>query len=205
MTRYLAILILLFLGACGSLNQPFGKVENPATTPAIVAPPWEAMVAAGPGAANDIDLETLNGPTKTADVVAEETPVAPPADEPKAAGPKITAVAVVAVKGATPKGNDELTKAMRQTLAKAGWTVLTAPSKNALTIAGQVVMAPASGPEQKISLQWIVTTPAGKKLGDIKQANNVPAGSLDAGWGENAGYVAEAAATGIFDLINKYR
>ena len=114
-------------------------------------------------------------------------------------------VAVVAVKGATPKGNDELTKAMRQTLAKAGWTVLTAPSKNALTIAGQVVVAPVSGSEQKVSLQWVVTTPAGKKLGDIKQANNVPAGSLDAGWGENAGFVAEAAATGIFDLINKYR
>ena len=43
------------------------------------------------------------------------------------------------------------------------------------------------------------------ELGDIKQANNVPAGSLDAGWGENAGFVAEAAATGIFDLINKFR
>ena len=205
MTRCLAILILLFLGACGGLSQPFGKVESPTTVPTIVAPPWEAMVAAGPGAANDIDLETLNGPAKTADVVAAETPVSPPADEPKAAGPKITAVAVVAVKGASAKGNDELTKAMRQTLAKAGWTVLTAPSKNALTIAGQVVISPVSGPEQKISLQWVVTTPAGKKLGDIKQANNVPAGSLDAGWGENAGFVAEAAATGIFDLINKFR
>ena len=205
MKRCFAILLLLLLSACGGLSQPFGKVEGPATAPAIVAPPWEALVAAGPGAANDIDLETLNGPTKTAGVVAEETPVAPPADEPKATGAKITAVAVVAVKGASGKGNEELTKAMRQTLAKAGWTVLTTPAKNALTIAGQVVVAPVSGSEQKVSLQWVVTTPVGKKLGDIKQANNVPAGSLDAGWGENAGFVAEAAATGIFDLINKYR
>ena len=202
MTRIFAILFLLFFAACGSLSQPFGKAESPATTPAIIAPPWEALVAAGPGAANDIDLETLNGPAKPApEVAAADEPIA----RAKATGDEITAVAVVAVKGASARGNDELTKAMRQTLAKAGWTVLTTPSKNALTIAGQVVMAPASGPEQKVSLQWGVTTPAGKKLGDIKQANNVPAGSLDASWGENASYVAEAAATGIFDLINKYR
>jgi hypothetical protein len=83
--------------------------------------------------------------------------------------------------------------------------VLNAPAKNALTIAGHVVMAAPSGPEQKISLRWDVTTPDGKNLGDVKQANNVPAGSLDGGWGENAGFAAEAAATGIFELINKFR
>jgi hypothetical protein len=206
MTRYLPLLIFLLLAACGGLSQPFGKVESRAPAPSITAPPWEAMVAAGPGAANDIDLETLNGPAKPApEVAAAETPIAPPTDEPRATGAEITAVAVVAVTGARGGGNDELTKAMRQTLAKAGWTVLNAPAKNALTIAGHVVMAAPSGPEQKISLRWDVTTPDGKNLGDVKQANNVPAGSLDGGWGENAGFAAEAAATGIFELINKFR
>ena len=203
MTRYLAILFLLLLMACGGLNQPFGKVEPPAATPSIMAPPWEAMVAAGPGAANDIDLETLNGPTKTADaVVPEQAPDLAANDSKKV---EIKAVAVIPVKGATPKGNDELTRAMRETLSKAGWTVLPKPAKNALTISGHVIIAPPAGTSQSVSLEWDVQTPDGRKLGDVKQANNVPAGSLDAGWGENAGFAAEAAATGIFDLINKFR
>jgi hypothetical protein len=42
-------------------------------------------------------------------------------------------------------------------------------------------------------------------LGDIKQNNPVPAGSLDKGWGDNAGFATQAAAEGIFKLIEKYR
>ena len=200
MTRYLSILLLLLLAACGGLSQPFGKVEQ-TPAPAITAPPWEALVAAGPGAANDIDLETLNGPASpTPEVVAAETPAVPSADK-----LEIKAVAVVPVKGAKGKGNDELTRAMRQTLTAAGWQVLSAPAKNALTISGHVEIAQASGSEQKVSLKWDVQLPDGRKLGDVKQANTVPAGSLDAGWGKNAGFAAEAAATGIFELINKFR
>ena len=203
MTRYFSIPFLLVLTACGGLNQPFGKVASQVNPPAITAPPWEAMVAAGPGAANDIDLETLNGPTKTADVVMpKETPDLAPNDSKKV---EIKAVAVVPVKGATPKGNDELTRAMRETLTKAGWTVLPKPSKNALTISGHVVIAPPAGVSQTVSLEWDVQTLDGRKLGDVKQANKVPTGSLDGGWGESAGFAAEAAATGIFDLINKFR
>ena len=117
----------------------------------------------------------------------------------------IKAVAVIPVKGAKGKGNDELTRAMRQTLTTAGWTVLNAPAKNALTISGRVEMAEVSGNMQMVALKWAVQAPDGGKLGDVNQANNVPAGSLDAGWGEIAGFAVEAAASGIFELINKFR
>lgn len=201
MTRYLAILVLFFLAACGSLSQPFGKLEPQPPIQSIATPPWDATVKAGKGAANDIDLETLYGPAESApEVAATETPVAPSPGK-----VEIKAVAVVPVKGAKGKGNEELTRAMRKTLTAAGWTVLNAPAENALTISGHVEMAPPAGSEQKVSLKWDVQTPDGRKLGDVKQANNVPAGSLDAGWGENAGFAAEAAATGIFELINKFR
>jgi hypothetical protein len=50
-----------------------------------------------------------------------------------------------------------------------------------------------------------VKSPDGKTLGDVKQANDVPLGSLDQGWGPAAAAVAEAAATGIFDLVKRYR
>ncbi|MGB8315788.1 MAG: hypothetical protein WCE69_15020 [Aestuariivirga sp.] len=202
MTRLLPFMLLLFLAACGTISQPFGKLGPPERTPAILTPPWEAMVAAGPGASKEIDLETLNGPG-TQRAVAE-APEEPP---PGAKGGRlvIKAVAVIPVKGAKGMGNDELTRAMRQALTTAGWTVLSAPAKNALTISGRVQMAEASGNVQKVALQWAVQAPDGGKLGDVNQANNVPAGSLDSGWGDIAGFAVEAAASGIFELINKFR
>jgi hypothetical protein len=205
MMRFVPIVLLCLLAACGGLHQPFGKDQDGNVVPAITAPPWEAMVAAGPGAANDIDLETLNGPTAAPpEIPVAEAQTAPP-PKAKSSGVEIKAVAVVAVKGASAMGNGELTRAMRQTLAKAGWTVLNAPARDALTIIGQVTVAPPNGSVQTVALKWEVQTPDGRNLGDVKQSNSVPSGSLDAGWGENAGFATEAAATGIYELINKYR
>jgi hypothetical protein len=197
MTRLLPILFLLLLAACAGGSQPFGKLEPAERTPAIITPPWEAMVAAGPGASKEIDLETLNGPGK-----GKATEAPDESADTKGGRLVIKAVAVIPVKGAKGKGNDELTRAMRQTLTTAGWTVLNAPAKNALTISGRVEMAEVEGNMQMVALKWAVQAPDGGKLGDVKQANNVPAGSLDNGWGEIAGFAVEAAATGIFELIN---
>jgi hypothetical protein len=202
MTRLLPILFLLLLTACAGGSQPFGKLGPAERTPAIISPPWEAMIAAGPGASKEIDLETLNGPGKQQAVAEAPDELA---DGTKGGRLVIKAVAVIPVKGAKGKGNDELTRAMRQTLTTAGWTVLHAPAKNALTIAGRVEMAEVSGNMQMVALKWAVQAPDGGKLGDVNQANNVPAGSLDAGWGDIAGAAVEAAASGIFELINKFR
>jgi hypothetical protein len=203
MTRLLPILFLLLLTACGAGgSQPFGKLQPAERTPAIISPPWETMIAAGPGASKEIDLETLNGPGKQQ--AAAATPEELAADA-KSGRLVIRAVAVIPVKGAKGTGNDELTRAMRQTLTLAGWEVLGAPAKNALTISGRVEMAEVSGNTQKVELKWAVQAPDGGKLGDVNQANNVTAGSLDAGWGDIAGFAVEAAASGIFELINKFR
>ncbi len=205
MRRLLPFILLFLLAACAGTEQPFGKAEDAKVVAPITAPPWEALVAAGPGAAQDIDLETLNGPGMAPpEAPVAEVPATEPA-KPKSKGTEINAVAVVPVRGAAGKGNDELTAAMRTTLTKAGWTVLKAASRNALTIAGEVRMEPGDGATQTVALRWEVKTPDGKVLGDIKQSNSVPNGSLDAGWGENAGFATEAAATGIYELINKYR
>lgn len=202
MKKILSLILLFVLAACSSPTLPFSKDENGNTIPSITAPPWEAMVAAGSGASTDIDLETLNGP----DAVVPEVAVAEmPVQKPKPTGNEITAVAVVPVEGTTGRGNDELTTAMRATLAKAGWTVVNAPAKNALIISGHVKIAAPAGATQKVSLKWDVQAPDGKNLGDIKQTNDVPAGSLDKAWGDSAGFATEAAATGIYELINKYR
>ena len=75
------------------------------------------------------------------------------------------------------------------------------PRGDALTITGKVELGGVINGQQTVRLTWVVAKPDGQVLGDLKQENTVEAGSLDQGWGENAGFVTEAAAEGIFKLI----
>jgi hypothetical protein len=207
---FIAILLTFLLAACSAPQLPLSKVEPLAVNPdSLVHPPWETLVKAGAGAEKDIDLETLNGPqvAQAPEALPAETPVEPePAKTPPKPGDTvIKAVAVLPVTGAKGKGNAELTAAMRKVLKEAGWPVLSAPRADALTIQGTVVMDGAQNGQQPVHLTWAVLTPKGKNLGDIKQNNGVPAGSLDQGWGENAGFATQAAAEAIFKLIEGYR
>lgn len=177
----------------------------------LVLPPAHTFMAAGPGAEKEIDLETLNGPSAVAPVsdtvaAAVAEPKVPPEPKPDKSGKtEIRVVAVVPVKGSPGAGNSELTNAMRRTLKAAGWPVVNKPRADALVIRGKVDLSKAEGEKQKVALNWAVETPQGKSLGDVKQANSVPAGSLDQGWGGAAQAVADAAAGGIFDIIKRYR
>jgi hypothetical protein len=216
---WLAVLAaLLMLASCSPRTT---LLEKPAPLPvdaqSLIHPPWEALVKAGPGAEKDIDLETLNGPASSplpvvADGAAPPPVTATPAQTPsptpvptKPGTVAIKAVAVLGVTGASSQGDRELTLAMRQVLRKAGWPVLTAPRKDALNIQGKVVLDAANGADQAVHITWVVTSPGGKILGNVAQNNAVPAHSLDAGWGQTAGFAAEAAADGIFKLIGQYR
>ena len=118
---------------------------------------------------------------------------------------KINAVAMTSVTGSPGNGNRELLGAMRGVMRKAGWPVLTRPRNDALIVTGKVKLAPPAGKTQKVALAWTVRTPDGKVLGTVRQANNVPAGSLDRGWGAAAKMVSQAAAVGIFKLVQKTR
>jgi hypothetical protein len=193
-------------------------------------PPIETYARAGPDADKDIDYETLNGPmgpppSTSADApsATDKAALATAADNPvdnrmadaaqksapapaKTLGRKqITAVVVLPVKGASDSGNDDLTRAMRQTLEEAGWPVLVKPRDDALTISGRVKLGPQQAKGQDVALAWTVMTPDGRRLGIVRQKNEVTAGSLEDGWGDSAFLAAQAAATGIYDLIKKYR
>jgi hypothetical protein len=204
---------LLALTACSSGTRTV-TVNNE-----LAVPPWETFVKAGYGAEFEIDLETLNGPDKAAQIPIDGPALTPEelqaSTEPKAANtePKqktsdavaIKAVAVVPVQGMDNRSNGELTAAMRNVLHEAGWPVVEQPRPDALLIEGRVALAPPAGATQRVSLTWTVKSPKGASLGDVSQANDIPAGSLDAGWGENAKLASQAAADGIFKLIEKYR
>ena len=145
--------------------------------------------------------ETPNEPA-----VAESGTPEKPAAKPKAGtAVQIRAVAVISVKGSPGGGDAELTAAMRKTLAAAGWPVVTKRAPDALTIVGRVKVAAKGTANQSVSVRWEVQSPDGKTLGDVKQANDVPNGTLDQGWGPAAFAVAEAAAGGIFDIVNRFQ
>lgn len=212
--RFLVLALVFLLAACARPLLPFEKGEaSPANA---IKPPWEALVQAGPGAENDLDLETLDGPMLQPIVAGAPTPPEPQAadaeqvkpEEPRKAkkkGSVIKAVAVPSVSGAKGKGNSELTAAMRNVLKEAGWPVIAGRREDALLVTGKAAFGSADGQEQKVKLVWTVAAPDGKVLGEIIQENAVPTGSLDQGWGENAQYAAEAAAEGIFKLIQGFR
>ncbi len=187
-----------------------------ATQAAGLPPPPNTMVLAGPDAEKQIDLETLYGPdyasivpvvdaAESSQALAVEAPVAAPQTAPakKPSGPGIHAVAVTRVSGSPGKGNDDLLIAMRRTLAAAGWDVLARARGDALTIHGEVGLAPPGNKTQRVTLKWVVAMPDGRVLGTVEQANQVPAGSLDKGWGQTAALATQAASQGIFAVVKK--
>jgi hypothetical protein len=212
--RVLLLAFTIFALAACSGGKNTVTVENE-----LAVPPWETFVKAGYGAEYEIDLETLNGPEKTvvdgpalsqAELEANSEPqvapeVAPEKTEKSKDAVSIKAVAVVPVQGMDDRSNGELTSAMRDVLQQAGWPVVETQRADAITVEGHVTLSAANGGSQRVTLSWSVKTPKGTSLGDVSQSNQVPAGSLDAGWGENAKFASQAAADGIFKLIEKYR
>ena len=209
------ILALALLTGCTSNSLLLSKAApQPVAQDSLIHPPWETLVKAGPGAGRDVDLETLNGPEPVAPIqvaAAPAPPAAPPpepvavAQPPKPGATAIKAVAVLAVDGASPTANRELTAAMRKVLKEAGWPVLSNARNDALSIRGHVAVDAEQGPNQTVHISWQVVSPKGKALGNVDQNNQVTAHSLDGTWGETAGFAAQAAAEGLFKLIGQYR
>ncbi len=202
------------------LTDKFQQLGFAVRLGAMIAPPSTYFVMAKNGAQFDVDLETLNGPSalepatvapadgEQAVAEAAPEPMVPPPPEPGAAQPDrvaINVVAVVGVQGSPGSGNAELTEAMRRTLKAAGWPVVNAPRTDALIVRGKVVLSKPKGTSQTVAVRWVVETPQGKSLGDVKEPYSVQTGSLDQGWGEYWTVDAVAAAGGIFDIIKKYR
>lgn len=176
-------------------------------------PPLHAFQEAGPGAEKDIDYETLMGPGMAAPVetLAEAPPLPTKPDQPaakpkaKSSGPAIKSIALLAVTGSPGRGNAELRGALKKVLLAAGWPVVDTARPDALSISGVITLSPPAGANQRVALAWTVKKPDGTEAGVVRQANQVPAGSLDAGWGETADYAAQAAAEGLADLVQRLR
>lgn len=173
-----------------------------ATTAAFDGMAANAELAGSATAIIPNDATPASAPADVAASPPVETPTEPVIDpEGKV---QIRAVAVVPVQGSG-RGDQELTAAMRKTLSEAGWPVVSRPQPDAIIVAGRVKIAEAKNGTQQVTVSWEVQTPTGSKLGDVKQANQIPAGALNSGWGSAALAVAQAAAPGVYDIVKRFQ
>ena len=122
-------------------------------------------------------------------------------DMPAAVAP--TAIALGRIDGAPGDGAASLKRALEFVLRHSDIPVAGADHANALTLTGSVEMGRPAGGRQTVAIRWTLLLPDGNQIGDVRQENAVPAGTLDQTWGNLALLVAEAAYDGIIALYEK--
>ena len=108
------------------------------------------------------------------------------------------------VTGAPGDGDTALTRMIRADLAQFGPLVQLTPDGADFIVTGTVTVSPLPKGQQQVEIAWIVTWPNGKVVGKVSQLNSVPAGSLDAYWGDVASAVAQEASGGIYAVVERF-
>ncbi len=112
-------------------------------------------------------------------------------------------VAVLAVTGAPGDGDTALARQMRLQLPQLGLIVRDDPKGVDFTVGCAVHVATSTAGNQRVELQWQMQDAAGHDLGRIVQINEVPEGTLDHAWGDVAIVVAQQAALGVREVLEK--
>jgi hypothetical protein len=151
-------------------------------------------------------------------VVPTLPPEGPPADQAARPGPdgarpaaapvamsRYPKVRVPVVTGAPGDGNATLTRSMRRSLGSSQMILVDHADPQAFTVAGTVTVSPVQDGRQRVSIKWVVSAPGGQRVGDLEQANAVPAGALNGPWGGLADVITIAATDAVVDLIRRAR
>jgi hypothetical protein len=119
---------------------------------------------------------------------------------------KPLSVFVAAVNGAPGDGNEALRRALEAFLAQQSVPVAAAASDgNTLTVEGKVAVGEPEAGAQRVQISWRILDPRGEERGVVDQANTIPSGSLSGPWGDMAYAVADAASSGIFEIIEQVK
>ncbi len=162
---------------------------------------WDQRLTADAGAWRQADqslLESLadSAAAKLAALIGPDI-IAPP---PLRAQPLVLAIGPV--EGAPGDGNRALTQALLGTFRLRGFDAREAREPGSFLVTARVVVRPGPGGE-RVDIVWSVTGPAGRDLGTVRQSNVVPAGTLDGAWTDVAFAIAEGAADGVLEALQR--
>lgn len=108
------------------------------------------------------------------------------------------------VDGMKPDDGATLRQAMATALRRRNFTVFPAIEGAGLVISGHFSAAGPPGADPRpVEISWTVLDAAGRELGKLTQRNTVPAADLASGWKTLAAVIAENAAGGIGDMIQR--
>ncbi|HWE72282.1 MAG TPA: hypothetical protein VG328_03920 [Stellaceae bacterium] len=172
------------------MSGPDGKATGQQrTTATMTASNWQD------GGAGTTDLVGPAAP-QLAKLIQSNIPMPVVASDPL--------IAVHLATGAPGDGGQALATAMSAALRQAQVSLADFPGAvpNYVVEVTVGITPPVSG-KQKVSIDWTLHKPDGSQIGQVKQENNVEAGSLDKVWGLTAYDAANAAAPGITALIGE--
>ena len=96
-----------------------------------------------------------------------------------------------------------LRRAMESALRRRDYTVADALGDRTLVVAGSVTLGQPEGGSRRIEVVWAVLDGAGRELGRQAQDNMIPAGDGTPNLAETAHDIAEAAAGGVVELLER--
>ncbi len=179
-----------------TVSDPAGKTRGSTDGPPVSAAAWAA-------ATPDLLRQEAGASGLSIAALLTRIEAARRQSDPNSLVNRPPRVMVAEVKGAPGDGNRALGRQMRRILPQYGEVVTDTPQAADFTVAGTVHTAPGPDGTTRVEIQWHITDAAGHDLGKVVQLNNVPAGSLDGLWGDIALVVAQEAATGVKDVIEK--
>lgn len=113
-------------------------------------------------------------------------------------------VVVYGLWGAPGDGGQSVPRALASIMTQRGFLVVDDLTAGGFAIDGEMQVQNAADGQQQVSLVWrVLSGEEGEFLGQVEQANVIPAGSLDGPWGDIAAVVAAAAADGLVSLMSE--
>lgn len=122
-----------------------------------------------------------------------------------AAAEEALKVRVGRIAGAPGDGNRALALALEGALRGKGARIEKARNAKAWRVDCTVSVTRLSATEDRVRLVWSLVAEDGKQAGTLVQENPVPRGQLGRKWGSTAAYAAEAAADGMWQVLQQIR
>lgn len=102
-------------------------------------------------------------------------------------------------------GDRLLASAVRKDLPDRTLVLLPTKQDADFSVLGEVQVSPAEAGRLKVELQWVVSDAQGRERGRVVQLNEVPAATIEPSWAGVAPTIADQAALGLRQLIEKAR